>query len=203
MIKFENVHLSFDNKVVFEDLSFSIDSGKQACIAGPSGSGKSSALKIIQGYLIPGRGKVLINGTPVNKKKVKEIRKKIACVPQNINLPVTNGKELAGLIGCAENFEIIEKYLEQLGLQKEIFLRSFDQISTGEKQRIIIAVCLSLGRKILLLDEPTSSLDDQSINKLIHVVKNLDEVTVVSASHNPVWINAMDQEIRLGHLNTT
>jgi len=62
MIQFENVHLSFDTEVIFKKLSFYIETGKHACIAGPSGSGKSSALKIIQGYLVPGQGKVLVKG---------------------------------------------------------------------------------------------------------------------------------------------
>ncbi|TFF87899.1 MAG: ABC transporter ATP-binding protein [Promethearchaeota archaeon] len=197
MIQFEDVYLSFDNGVVFNNLSFSIKTGKNACIAGPSGSGKSSALKIIQGYLVPRQGKVLVKGLPLNKKKVKEIRTKIAYVPQNINLPVANGKELTNLIGYSTNFEVIENYLKQLGLPEDMFLRSFDQMSGGQKQRIIIAVCLSLKREILLLDEPTSSLDDKSIDKLIAVINDLNNVTVVSASHNPKWIKAMDQVIYL------
>jgi len=197
MIQFENVYLSFDTGVVFNNLSFSIKTGEHACIAGPSGSGKSSALKIIQGYLVPGQGKVLVKGLPLNKIKVKEIRTKIAYVPQNINLPVANGKELTKLIGYSTNFEVIENYIQQLGLPKNMFLRSFGQMSGGQKQRIIIAVCLSLKREILLLDEPTSSLDDKSINKLITVINDLTNVTVVSASHNPKWIKAMDQVIYL------
>jgi ABC-type multidrug transport system ATPase subunit len=197
MIQFEDVHLSFDTGIVFKNLSFSLKTGKHACIAGPSGSGKSSALKIIQGYLVPGQGNVVIKGLPLNKNTVKEIRRKIAYVPQNIYLPVTNGKELAKLIGCATKFEVIENYLGQLGLPNDMFLRSFDQMSGGQKQRIIIAVCLSLKREILLLDEPTSSLDNKSINKLINILNDLTHVTVVSASHNPEWIKAMDQTIYL------
>jgi putative ABC transport system ATP-binding protein len=197
MIQFENVHLSFDTEVIFNNLSFYIETGKHACIAGPSGSGKSSALKIIQGYLVPRQGKILVKGLSLNKKMVKEIRTKIAYVPQNINLPVSNGKELASLIGYSTNFEVIENYLGQLGLPNDMFLRSFDQMSGGQKQRIIIAICLSLKREILLLDEPASSLDDKSINRLINVINDLNNVTVVSASHNPKWIKAMDQVIYL------
>lgn len=201
MIHFENVYLAFATGTVFENFSFSIAPGQHACISGPSGSGKSSVLKIIQGYLVPAKGSVTVGGLPLNKNEVKEIRRKIAYVPQNVNLPVASGRELARFIGITDGFGAIENHLIQLGLQKEMFSRPFDQMSGGQKQRIIIAVCLSLGREILLLDEPSSSLDDESVNSLIRVVKNLKNVTIVSASHNPKWINAMDQVVRLNGLS--
>jgi polar amino acid transport system ATP-binding protein/putative ABC transport system ATP-binding protein len=76
--------------------------------------------------------------------------------------------------------------------------KPFDEISGGQKQRIIIAICMSLDRKILLLDEPTSALDNESIDDLIALVKRIKNMTLLSASHNPLWIKAMDQVVELG-----
>ena len=197
MIQLENVQLSFDGKVILKDLSFHVEKGRNVCVSGPSGIGKSSILRMLQGYIIPDAGHILVGGVLLTKDTVKDIRSEMAYVPQNINLPVYSGVELMALLLLESRTELIEHYIEELGLEKEMTQRSFDEISGGEKQRIIISVCLSLGRKILLLDEPTSSLDDESIGRIIKVIRNLSDVTVVSASHNPEWIRAMDYSIDL------
>ncbi|TCO08236.1 ABC transporter ATP-binding protein [Natronoflexus pectinivorans] len=197
MIQFKDVQLSFNEGIIFNKLSFFINHGQNTCISGPSGSGKSSILKMIQGYLIPPFGEIFVDGILLDKISVRDIRMQMAYVPQNINLPVANGLELMRLIGSEKKRDVVESYIDNLGLEKEMLTRSIDEMSGGQKQRIIIATCLSLEREILLLDEPTSSLDDGSISRLIKVVKNLDKKTIVSASHNPEWIQSMDQEIKI------
>lgn len=197
MVHFKEVNLSFSTGVVFENLSFSIKTGSKICISGPSGKGKSSVLKMIQGYILPNAGHVIIGGLSLDKKNINDLRQKMAYVPQNVNLPVDNGIELAGLIGCADRIEDAKKYLLRLGLEQNMIGRPFDEMSGGQKQRIVIAVCLSLQREIILLDEPTSSLDDASIYKLIEVIKELKGITVISASHDHNWEMSMDRVISL------
>lgn len=193
MIRFENVSLKFESETVFENLTFHINEGSHAVVAGPSGSGKSSVIKLIQGYLRPQYGNIYVNDLLLSKKNIANIRSQIAYVPQNINLPVSNGFELAQLIGITQKQSLIENHLTEMNLPIDFYKKPFDEISGGQKQRIIIAICLSLGRKILLLDEPTSSLDNESIDDLLALVKRLENITLLSASHNQLWINAMNQ----------
>ncbi len=197
MINFENISLSFSGETVLEDLSFTIGKGTNVCLSGPSGSGKSSILKLIQGYLVPDKGHITIDDMIVNPPNIKDVRQKMAYIPQNVNLPVENGDALLKMIGATDQEDAALFYLEQLGLSQSFMRRGFDAMSGGQKQRIIVSVCLALGREIVLLDEPTSSLDDVSVDRLVRVVGELKYTTLVSASHDQKWVASTEKVIPL------
>ncbi len=197
MIRAQNIQLSFNGKTVLKNLSFEIGKGENVCFSGPSGKGKSSLLKMLQGYILPEAGTVHVKGLDLNENNIWTIRSKMAYIPQNVNLPVNNGIELLDLITGGKLSERVLQIASHLDIPEEMLEQGFDEISGGQKQRIVIAVCLSLDREIILLDEPTSSLDDQSIGKLMDVLKGPGERTVVSASHNHEWIRFADRSIAL------
>lgn len=197
MININQITLSFQDKTILDNFSAQIRRGEHVCFSGSSGRGKSSLLKIIQAYLIPAKGEISIDGLTLNRLQVKNIRNKMAYVPQNIHLPVKNGTELLEMLAKSQLSEKTEIFCEKLGLPREMLSRSFDEMSGGQKQRIVIAVCLSLEREILLLDEPTASLDDEAIDALIECIKGLENTTVVSASHNSKWLNAAGRVISI------
>ena len=197
MINIQQITLSFQDKTILDNFSAQIRRGEHVCFSGPSGRGKSSLLKIIQAYLIPAKGEISIDGLTLNRLQVKNIRNKMAYVPQNIHLPVKNGTELLEMLAKSQLSEKTEIFCEKLGLPREMLSRSFDEMSGGQKQRIVIAVCMSLEREILLLDEPTASLDDEAIDALIECIKGLENTTVVSASHNSKWLNAAGRVISI------
>ena len=197
MINFENISLSFSGETVLDDLSFTINKGANVCLSGPSGSGKSSVLKLIQGYLVPDGGQITIDDMVVDSVHIKDVRQKMAYVPQNVHLPVQNGEELLKLVDAADREEETLFYIEQLGLAQNMLRRSFDAMSGGQKQRIIVGVCLALGREIVLLDEPTSSLDEASVDRLIRVAGELKDTTLVSASRDQKWVASAEKVIPL------
>jgi polar amino acid transport system ATP-binding protein/putative ABC transport system ATP-binding protein len=121
----------------------------------------------------------------------------MAWIPQNINLPVNNGAELVELMEVAKHKESIEQYLKMLDLEGAILDQDFSTISGGQKQRIVISIVLSLGKPIVLMDEPTSSLDERAIANLLEVVNTLKNTTLVSASHNKTWLDHSDKVIEL------
>jgi polar amino acid transport system ATP-binding protein/putative ABC transport system ATP-binding protein len=195
MIECKNVNLSFSDKIIFEHLNVSIEEGENVCLIGDSGKGKTTLLKILQGYVIPNDGHVLIDNKILSPSTVKQIRGSIIWIPQNINLPVNNGLELIKLMNIHPNTERVLGITEELGLENDIISQDFNIISGGQKQRIIISICLSLEKKIILIDEPTSSLDKKSISSLINVIKSIKGKTIVSASHNQQWINSTGRTI--------
>jgi len=197
MIKVTNLDLNFSEKIIFKDFSFSIEKGENVCISGPSGKGKSTILKMLMAYVIPNRGTIKINNLLINPENINAIRKQMVWIPQNINLPVNNGLALMELMNLRSHQNRIEILLQELGLEINILSTDFSQISGGEKQRVIIAICLSIDKDIILMDEPTSSLDEESIDKLISCIAKLDNKTIISASHHQRWMESTHKIIKL------
>ncbi len=198
MIKCKNVSFSFPQQVICEDFSFEMEIGESICFGGPSGKGKSSLLKILMGFLIPQSGTVHVDNLELNGENIEQIRSKMLWLPQNSNLPVDSGSELIDLLQMneeqKENFKI---FLDQLGVLACGENNSFTEISGGQKQRIVMAACLSLDKPILLLDEPVSALDDDSIDLLFSTLDSLKNTTIISTSHNQKWINYCNRTIQL------
>jgi putative ABC transport system ATP-binding protein len=197
MIQINKIKLTYPAGIVFQDLSFNIKKGNNVCISGPSGTGKSSVIKMLQGYVRPDEGQITVGHFQLNPETVNKIRSMMAYVPQNINLPVDNGMELLRMLQEEKNTGLVESHIQKLGMSEEMIKRSFDAMSGGQKQRVVVSVCLSLEREIILLDEPTSSLDDESVKRLINVVNDLEGKTIVSASHNQMWMESVDENIVL------
>ncbi|MCW3789019.1 ABC transporter ATP-binding protein [Plebeiibacterium sediminum] len=197
MIKCNDISLSFGKKKIFEHVSFHVEEGEFLTIKGESGTGKSSLLKMIQGYVPFLNGEISVKGELLTEKSISGIRNDIIWIPQNVNLPVKNGVELVQLMGLNNNNGLIESLLDQLGLESKILHKDFQKVSGGQKQRIIIAICLSINKPIVLMDEPTSSLDENAIQLLIHTMKSLKGKTILTASHNITWIENSDRIIEL------
>ena len=197
MIECKNIQLTFDAVTIIDSLSFFIKEKQKACVVGESGKGKSSVLKILQAYLQPSAGEVYINNEKLTVKNIDEIRKNIVWIPQNFNLPVEKGIDLLKLMQLQQNLKKAEAILPELGLEKLYLHKNFNEISGVQKQRVIIAICLSIPCKILLMDEPTSSLDETAIDLLLRKINSLEDTTVLSASHNASWINKTEKIIEL------
>lgn len=198
MIECRGIELYFKEKKIFKDLSFKIEKGSKVCISGPSGKGKTCLLNMLLGIIQPQSGTIIINGKKVNEKNISEIRRLIAWLPQNVNIPVNSGFELSKLLGVKPvNYNNTQNILEGLGLSRSIFYKDFTEISGGEKQRIVIAICINLNKPILIIDEPTSALDNESIGNLISIISKMKDLTVISTSHNAKWVTSCDIVIKL------
>jgi polar amino acid transport system ATP-binding protein/putative ABC transport system ATP-binding protein len=197
LIAFHHVNLSFSGKQIFENLNITINEEEKICFSGPSGRGKSTLLKMLQGYVLPDSGEILINKWSMTPHNIRYIRDSIVWIPQNINLPVNNGLELLKLMHLDENLSQVKAIAKSLLLEEEILSKDFSIISGGQKQRIIIAICLSIDRNILLMDEPTASLDAVSVEALLSTILSLSNKTVISASHNDFWLKNFGKVIPL------
>lgn len=162
-------------------------------VSSPSGSGKSSLLKLILGFMDSDQGKIIVNKKDVIPENMKSIRSQIGYLSQDIDFP--NGKvnevfrEIFSYTSNKSVHFTIEKLLakiKELRLSEEILTKNTSDISGGERQRLGWALIMLLDRGILLLDEPTSALDDTMKQYFIDYVLNTKK-TVICVSHDPEW----------------
>jgi putative ABC transport system ATP-binding protein len=147
-------------EVVLRDVGLTLREGVTALL-GPSGSGKSSLLRLLNRLADPERGVVRFRGEDVTGLDVRELRRRACLVPQlPAPLPGTVADNLRygpALFGRAVG---VEGPLEMAGLTKLYVDREASQLSVGEQQRVMLARALAHEPEVLLLDEPTSALDD-------------------------------------------
>ena len=198
-IKFKDVNFSYKkNYKVLNNINFSIKKGDKVAIMGASGSGKTTLLRLICGLLHPSSGKVLVNNKEINKSLNEQYKvnwmRTIGYVPQKINL---TGKTLRENITFKNNKNTKNKIkiedvikitlLEDLvarcnGLDSDIFQSSFS-LSGGENQRLAIARALFHNPELLIMDEPTSSLDIKTQKQLFINLQNLTDLTCIVITH--------------------
>jgi len=207
LLSFNNIGINFNNKSLFSVLTFDIDKGDKVVFKGKSGSGKTSLLNIITGFVRPASGTVLFDGSPLTKSNLIDLRKKLAYLPQQLSF---NSHEVQQFLempfGFANNKSLtpnknsILKYFSLFDLNHDLLNSKMQDISGGEKQRVALISCLLLQRKILLLDEPVSALDKSSKKKVIDYLFAMNELTIISSSHDPDWVDACNKIIDLDTL---
>ncbi|MFZ8854745.1 MAG: ABC transporter ATP-binding protein [Thermofilaceae archaeon] len=184
---------------VLKGINLTIREGELAVIMGPSGSGKSTLLSIAGGLDKPTEGRVIVGGVDITDMSEEELAKirarKIGFVFQSFNL-VRNFTALenvmaplifTGFYTWKEAAEIASKMLEVVGLKGHEH-RFPGQLSGGQQQRVAIARALAPGPDVVLMDEPTGSLDVDSAVRVLGLVKWLNEAlgqTIVIVTHNP------------------
>jgi len=197
LINYQNIKLRYEGRTIFDDFSLEINRNEHICLAGPSGRGKTTLLKMLPALVLPDSGEVVINNIRLNEQNVRNIRKLITWIPQNINLPVNTAAELMALLNLNDKKTDISVNINRLGLDDSYFEKHFADISGGEKQRIVIAVSLAKDKPIIVMDEPTSALDSRSIELLCEIIAEQNERTIISASHNEQWLKQSPKVLRL------
>ena len=192
MIKIENISVIYDNKnLAVDDISLDIKKGEFVGIIGSSGSGKSTLMKTLNLLVKPTSGKIYIDNIDIcelSDKKLRNMRRDIGFVFQDYNLVEklsvlenvlvgrlgykSSFKSFLGLFSDSEYNMAIDA-LEQVGLKDKRFNRA-DELSGGQKQRVAIAKTLCQDSKIILADEPVSSLDLASARNVMEYFKNVN-----------------------------
>lgn len=196
-IHIKNLGYAYGDLHVLEGLSFSVQKGDFFVIIGPNGSGKTTLLKIISGILKRQTGKLEILGTPIQNFSRKSLARTIALVPQMapVDFPFTVTEVV--LMGRSPHLGMLglehERDLE-IATQAMVFTRvehlsnrKLDQLSGGERQRVMIARAICQEPQIILLDEPTASLDLAHQVRVMDLMEKLKEergVTIIMVSHD-------------------
>lgn len=161
------------------DVSFDVYEGEMLVLLGNSGCGKSTLLNIIGGMDSPSEGQVLLNGVDITSYKDKELTKyrkeKIGFIFQFYNLlPDLTALENVRLsLSKKDNEHLSEKTLELVGLGDQKMKQYPSQMSGGEQQRVSIARALVKNADIILCDEPTGALDDETGRKILQLLQDI------------------------------
>lgn len=206
MLKFENVVKKYGNKVVFDGISFEIQSGEFVFMVGPSGCGKTTAFRLIIKEEDATSGHIFIDDYEITKLKrslLSELRRQIGVVFQDYKL-IPNKNVYENIAFAMElmgkhDTEIkatIDDLLELVNLndRKGAFP---DQLSGGEKQKVSIARAMANGPLILLADEPTGNLDPVATWEVVDILKKINEkgTTVIMATHEVQIVKAMNKRV--------
>jgi phospholipid/cholesterol/gamma-HCH transport system ATP-binding protein len=213
VVELQNVSLAFDRPIL-EDVSFTACEGETICIVGESGTGKSTALKLILRLLVPERGRVLIDGDDITHLSFEEalgVRQKMGMVFQgaalfdsmtvfeNVAYPLREHTEM-------DEDEIearVREKLEFVDLDADRVMEQFPaELSGGMRKRVGIARGLANNPEIMLYDEPTSGLDPLTTATITHLIMKLQRelgVTSIVVSHDIRSVFRMASKVAVLH----
>lgn len=185
LIATKGLTFAYDEEPVLRDISLNFQAGEFTGVIGPNGSGKSTLLKLIGGILPSSHESVYFKNRELDHYKKKELAVSIAWIPQEKQMTfsfkvidiVLMGRHpyLSPLAFEGEDdYQIAEEAMKQTQVL-EFANRSFNEISGGEKQRVMIASAISQKPEIMLLDEPTSALDIKYQIEILSILKQLNE----------------------------
>ena len=196
ILEMRGISKTFPGVKALDDVSFSVERGEVHALVGENGAGKSTLMKVLNGVLQPNAGTILIDGAPVVFRGTKEAQAHgISLIYQEFNLVNTlsvaeniylgflrTGK--AGLIRWRDVRKDAADLLKRLGFDLNP-RRKVETLSVAEKQLVEVAKALSVNARIIAMDEPTSSLTTNEIEKLFQIIRGLKEngITVIYISH--------------------
>jgi iron complex transport system ATP-binding protein len=196
LLQFVDVSFFYQQRAVLEDVSFSLEQGECGALIGPNGIGKTTLLRLAVGMLACSHGSVSLAGRRLDSFRRGEAAQLVALVPQRFEVPfdftvqqiVEQGR--TPYLGLFSGFtrrdrQAVERALE-LAAVTSLRNRIFNELSGGERQRVKIALGLAQEPRLLLLDEPTQSLDlGRQLELLDHIrVLNDEGVTILATMHD-------------------
>ena len=191
----EKLGFRYGRREILKEITLALEKNEVLTVVGPNGSGKSTFLKCMDRILKPYCGTALLDGKGIDKMGSKELAREIGYVPQSAvqSFPLTvfdavllGRKPYMNFWVSGEDREKVSEAMELTGIES-LSERYFDELSGGEKQRVLIARVVAQETKVLLLDEPTSNLDIRHQLEILTLVRNLGEkreLSVIIAIHD-------------------
>lgn len=197
MLELKNVSYSYGQNKILSDVSFSVETGELVCVLGPNGCGKTTLLKNILGLLTPSSGSIFIDGREVKKLSPSKLAQLMGYIPQTHSPPFPYKVfevVLMGRTAYLSNLAMPDKKDEEIAYDslKKLNIthlkdKIYTKISGGERQLVLIARALAQQPKILIMDEPTSSLDFGKQNIVLEHIRLLSQkgISILMVTHDP------------------
>lgn len=192
IVQITDLDFAYNGQRVLEDVNLTVREGDFIAMIGPNGGGKTTLLKLMLGLLKPGQGEIRVMG-----RRPSRVSHQIGYVPQDVNInrrfPITAmdvvlmGKLAPGRRWSKNNAQDRRDAMEALDRinMTDFADRRIGELSGGQRQRVFIARALVTGPRLLLLDEPTASIDSRGQTDFYQLLKRLnDEVSIVVVSHD-------------------
>jgi iron complex transport system ATP-binding protein len=197
MLEIRNLNFAYGKNAVLRGINFSAKAGEFISIIGPNGAGKSTLIKMIDGILSTAQSEILLDGKSISDFSRKDLAQKIAYLPQESKFSFAYTVREVVMMGrfpylkgvftySAEDFHIVREMMDLMEINR-FAERNFNELSGGEKQRVLIASALAQQPKIILLDEPTSALDLHHQIAIYHILKKLQKqqnLTIIVVTHD-------------------
>lgn len=203
VVKVSNLVKIFDKRKIINNISFDVSENSVVGILGKNGAGKTTLLGMLMGLILPSSGKIKILGKDLNKKK-NEILKKINFQSPYVDLPkkMTVEQNLyfySRLYGIKNFKDIINDLVDKLKM-KDLINKSYGSLSAGQKTKVNLCKALINNPKLLLLDEPTASLDPETsifIREFLLKFQKTNNSSILITSHNLDEIESICSKIIL------
>lgn len=208
--KIEVKNLSFGyekNKPVLKSVNFTVEDGNIVAILGKNGCGKSTLLDCIIGYNDFSQGQIEIDGENIKSLSPRELAKRVAYISQNTVINIDYSVLEFILFGRTchlsfgerlkdKDYEIVKENAERLGIT-HLLSKDVNKISGGERQLAFIARALTQESQIIVMDEPTASLDYGNQLRLFEIMKQLsiNGKTILFTTHNPEQVKLLDCDV--------
>ena len=210
-IKINSLSFNYREKNIFKDVNLKLDTNKIYCLFGPSGTGKTTFINLLIGFLKPHKGEILIVSEEKNidVEKVsgvfslipQEIRLMDETIKQNVSLDIDPTKsdenKVIKSLNESGSYEFVKDLSNTINFKLSY---TGENLSGGQRQRIAIARALYMDSKVLILDEPFSALDSNSENYLMETLNSIkkDRIIIV-ITHNQNLIKKFDKVLKINH----
>lgn len=210
VLEMENVHLKYGNRQVLENINWTIEKGENWALFGLNGSGKTSLLSLASAYVSPSKGTTKLLGQFVDRTTKEALRKRIGFISSSffdryykdesiLDIVLSGRCGHLGLDGTinAKDVRSAKKWLTEFGLHQRMRY-TYDMLSQGQKQRVLIARALNMNPELLILDEPCSGMDILAKETFLHILMELQKrgTNLIYVSHNteeflPIFTHGM------------